>query len=98
MTRMPDSLRLAAAPHLHGGNAIRRRTLHTVVALLPATLFAVALFGLAALATLVVAVLSCVLAERLCAPRSALGDGSALLTGLLLGLSLPPALAGNGVS
>ena len=92
MTHAPQSLRLAAAPHLHGGNAVRRLTLHTVVALLPATVFAVALFGLAALATLVVAILSCILAERLCAPRSTLGDGSALLTGLLLGLSLPPAL------
>jgi Na+-translocating ferredoxin:NAD+ oxidoreductase subunit D len=92
VTSPSHSLRLAAAPHLHGGNAVRRLRLHTVIALLPATVFAVVLFGLAALATLVVAVLSCLLAERLCAPRSALRDGSALLTGLLLGLSLPPAL------
>jgi Na+-translocating ferredoxin:NAD+ oxidoreductase subunit D len=92
VTRVPETLRIAHAPHRHGGNAVRRLTLHTVVALLPATVFALALFGLAALATLVVAVLSCLLAERLCVPRSALGDGSALLTGLLLGLSLPPAL------
>lgn len=92
MTPASQSLRLTAAPHLHGGNAVRRLMLHTVVALLPVTVFAVALFGMAALATIVVAILACVLAERLCAPRSALGDGSALLTGLLLGLSLPPAL------
>ncbi len=85
-------LRLAAAPHLHGGSAVRRLMLHTVIALLPATVFGVALFGLGALATILVAILSCLLAERLCAPRSALGDGSAMLTGLLLGLSLPPAL------
>ena len=92
MTRVSGTLRLAAAPHLHGGQAVRWLTLHTVIALLPATVFAVVLFGLAALATLVVAILSCMLAERLWAPRSTLGDGSALLTGLLLGLSLPPAL------
>jgi Na+-translocating ferredoxin:NAD+ oxidoreductase subunit D len=85
-------LRLAAAPHLHGGNAVRRLMLHVLIGLLPATVFAVVLFGLAALATLLVAVVSCLLAERLCAARSTLGDGSALLTGLLLGLSLPPAL------
>lgn len=88
----PSSLRLAAAPHLHGGQTVRRLMLHMVIALLPATVFAGALFGLAALATIVVAILACVLAERLCAPRAALRDGSALLTGLLLGLSLPPAL------
>ncbi len=92
MTRGSAPLRLSAAPHLHGGNAVRRLGLHFVLALLPATLFAAVLFGLAALATIVVAVLSCLLAERLCAPRAALGDGSAFLTGLLLGLSLPPAL------
>lgn len=88
----PPPLRLAPAPHLHGGHTVRRLMLHMVVALLPATLFGVMVFGLAALATIVVAILACLLAERLCAPRAALGDGSALLTGLLLGLSLPPAL------
>lgn len=88
----PSTLRLAAAPHRHGGHTVRRLMLHMVIALLPATVFAGALFGLAALATIGVAILACLLAERLCAPRSALGDGSALLTGLLLGLSLPPAV------
>lgn len=87
-----SSLRLAAAPHVHGGQTVRRLMLHTVIALLPATVFGVVLFGLAGLATVVVAMLTCLVAERLCAPRAALGDGSALLTGLLLGLSLPPAL------
>ena len=88
----PRSLRIATAPHLHAGRTVPRMMLHTVIALLPAALFAVALFGLAALATIVVAVLACLAAEWTVAPRSALGDGSALLTGLLLGLSLPPAL------
>lgn len=91
---MPASraLRLVAAPHLHGGDAVPRLMLHSVIALLPVTLFAVALFGLAALATIVVAILACLLAERALAPPSALSDGSAMLTGLLLGLSLPAAL------
>ena len=85
-------LHLAAAPHLHEGTAVPQWMLHSVIALLPVTLFAVALFGLAALATIVVAILACLLAERACAAPSTLGDGSAMLTGLLLGLSLPPAL------
>ena len=86
------ALRLAAAPHVHAGAAVPKRMLHSVIALLPVTLFAVALFGLAALATIVVAILACLLAEQVCASRASLNDGSALLTGLLLGLSLPPAL------
>jgi len=91
---MPASrtLRLVAAPHLHAGGAVPRLMLHSVIALLPVTLFAVALFGLAALATIVVAILACLLAERAFASPSALSDGSAMLTGLLLGLTLPPAL------
>lgn len=92
MTRAPGPLRINAAPHLHGGDTVRRMMLHLVIAILPVTVFAVVLFGLAALATIITAILACVLAERLCAPRVALADGSALLTGLLLGLSLPPAL------
>ena len=92
MMPVERALRLFAAPHLHAGAAVPRLMLHSVVALLPVTLLAVVLFGLAALATIVVAILACLLAERLCAPRAALSDGSALLTGLLLGLSLPPAL------
>jgi Na+-translocating ferredoxin:NAD+ oxidoreductase subunit D len=86
------SLSIAAPPHRHGGKAIPRLMLHSVIALLPATAFAVVAFGLAALASILVAILACLLAERFCARPSSLDDGSALLTGLLLGLSLPPAL------
>jgi Na+-translocating ferredoxin:NAD+ oxidoreductase subunit D len=92
MTEPTRRLRLTAPPHLHAGTAVPQWMLHSVIALLPVTLFAVAVFGLAALATITVAILACLLAERACAAPSALGDGSAMLTGLLLGLSLPPAL------
>ncbi len=92
MNTTPQGLGLAAAPHLHAGSAVPRLMLHSVIALLPVTVFAVAAFGLAVLAVITVAILSCVLAERVCAPRSTLNDGSAILTGLLLGLTLPPAL------
>ena len=92
MTSPTRRLRLSTSPHLHAGAAVPQWMLHTVIALLPVTLFAVAVFGLAALATITVAILACLLAERACAAPSALGDGSAMLTGLLLGLSLPPAL------
>lgn len=91
---MPASrpLRLIAAPHLHAGTAVPRLMLHSVIALLPVTAFAVFLFGLTALATIAVSIFACLLAERVFAQSSALADGSAMLTGLLLGLSLPPAL------
>ncbi|MES9812778.1 MAG: RnfABCDGE type electron transport complex subunit D [Candidatus Thiodiazotropha sp.] len=65
-------------------------------ALLPATLAGIWLFGLGALLVVVASVLGAVLAEWLFSPGDQrwqrLLDGSGVLTGLLLGLTLPPAL------
>ncbi len=65
-------------------------------ALLPATLAAIWLFGVGALLVLLASILGAVFIEWVFSPpeqRSArLLDGSGVLTGLLLGLSLPPAL------
>ncbi len=82
------------APHVHGGDSVPRIMLHVVIALLPVCAFAIYLFGLAALATLTVATIACLLTERVFArdEHSTLGDGSALVTGLIYGLTLPPAL------
>jgi electron transport complex protein RnfD len=74
-----------------------------IVALLPCTLAAIGFFGLSALAVLATACLACVGTEWLLAPAprggangpsrpGSLGDRTALLTGLLLGLTLPPSL------
>ncbi|MES9895346.1 MAG: RnfABCDGE type electron transport complex subunit D [Candidatus Thiodiazotropha endolucinida] len=65
-------------------------------ALLPATLAGIWLFGLGALLVIVASVLGAVLTEWLFSPGDQrwqrLLDGSGVLTGLLLGLTLPPAL------
>jgi electron transport complex protein RnfD len=69
---------------------------HVVIALLPASLFAVYQFGLAALLVLSTAVASCVLTEHLLCRinrrPSTIGDWSVVITGLLYGLVLPPSL------
>lgn len=93
-TRVRTRVRIGPAPHVHGGDSVPWVMLHVVIALLPASAFAVYLFGLAALATLAVATLACLAAERLFVRNTAstLGDGSALVTGLIYGLTLPPAL------
>ncbi|MES9924112.1 MAG: RnfABCDGE type electron transport complex subunit D [Candidatus Thiodiazotropha endolucinida] len=65
-------------------------------ALLPATLAGIWLFGLGALLVIVASVLGAVLTEWIFSPGDQrwqrLLDGSGVLTGLLLGLTLPPAL------
>jgi electron transport complex protein RnfD len=67
-----------------------------LIALLPASLAGVWLFGLGALLVLAASIVGAVLTEWAFAPagerRERLLDGSGLITGLLLGLSLPPGL------
>lgn len=68
--------------------------LHVVLALLPVAAFSVYQYGLSALALLLTTTATCLLAERginrVGGQPSSLGDWSATITGLLLGLTLPP--------
>ncbi len=92
-TRQPV-LWIQPAPHLHGGITVPQIMMHVVIALLPVTAFSIYLFGLPALVTLMGAVGACLAAERWLPGlrHHTLGDGSALVTGLIYGLTLPPAL------
>ncbi|WP_209262333.1 RnfABCDGE type electron transport complex subunit D [Thiorhodococcus minor] len=67
-----------------------------LIALAPATLAGIWMFGLGALLVLLACIGGAVLTEWAFLPaderRDQLGNGSALVTGLLLGLTLPPAL------
>jgi Na+-translocating ferredoxin:NAD+ oxidoreductase subunit D len=67
---------------------------HVVYALLPLCAFGIWVFGISVLALLVVATAACVGTEhlfcRLAGKRSSVSDWSAVITGLLLGLTLPP--------
>jgi electron transport complex protein RnfD len=70
---------------------------HVIYSLLPALAGAVYYFGASALLVVVTCVVACVLTEWLVAgrgplKRSSLGDGSAIVTGMLLGMTLPPGL------
>lgn len=69
---------------------------NVVYALLPVCIFAVYVFGLAALVTLAAAIASCVVTEHLlCRMRretTSIGDWSVAITGILYGLTLPPGL------
>ncbi len=91
------TLQVSSSPHIHGGARVETIMFNVVLALLPCAFFSIYAFGLAALLGLVTATASCVTTEHLlcrAAGRpSSLGDGSATITGLLYGLSLPPGLA-----
>jgi electron transport complex protein RnfD len=84
---------VSSSPHIHDGKRVGDIMRLVIVALLPATLFSVYLFGLAALFTIVISVGSAVLFEaawqRIVRKPVTVGNLSAALTGLLLALNLP---------
>jgi electron transport complex protein RnfD len=96
MTTPSKTLEIRTSPHILSGNSVDTIMFNVVLALLPVTAFAVYAFGLAGLLTLSMAVTSCVLTEHLICRAtgkpSTIGDWSVTITGLLYGLTLPPAL------
>jgi electron transport complex protein RnfD len=85
---------VSSAPHIRSGESIPRIMWSVVIALAPAAGFSVYLFGVRALVLIGVSVGSAVAAELLIRlflrkPLTML-DGSAVITGLLLAMNLPP--------
>jgi len=86
-------LTLSSAPHLHGKTSIARDMYLVIGALLLPCAGAVYFFGLYALLMLAVGVLSCVLTEWVTKKMRRMPfhmDGSAIVTGLLFVMVLPP--------
>lgn len=86
-----------ASPHAHGGNSVTRTMFRVQAALVPATLFAFWMYGWPSFFLFVATIASCVgweaLSLRLAGRtriRATVFDGSAVLTGWLLALTLPP--------
>lgn len=93
---MDHLLRVSASPHLHSPVTTPRLMRDVVIALLPALVASVILFGPRALLLTTVCVVSCVLAEYLCRRAmkrdNTIGDFSAVVTGVLLAFNLPVGL------
>jgi electron transport complex protein RnfD len=93
---MADRLTISSSPHLREAKTVRGIMLDVVIALVPASVAAVVFFGMKALMVLVASTVSAVAAEYLYekAVRRpvTVGDLSAVVTGVLLGLTLPPAV------
>lgn len=89
------TIEIRPAPHLHAPKDVPMIMRHVVYSLLPVCAFFVFQYGLSALASLLVVTGSCLLTERLFAQSGSqagdIDDFSAVITGLLLALSLPPA-------
>ncbi|MDD5584120.1 MAG: RnfABCDGE type electron transport complex subunit D [Candidatus Omnitrophica bacterium] len=86
-------LTVSFSPHLHGKESLRTIMWIVVVSLVPAGVAGVFIFGLRALWVIVLGIVSAVCAEALLQlltkKKITIGDGSAVLTGLLLSFNLP---------
>lgn len=85
-------IELRAAPHQHSGHSVPTIMRNVVYSMLPICGFSVWQYGLSALALLLTVTATCLATERLLNRNAnTLGDWSAAITGILLGLTLPPA-------
>ncbi len=91
---MSDLMKVSSNPHIRSKATTSSIMLAVVIALLPAAGFGIYNFGLDALVLIAVTVLSTVLTEyifeKLLGKKITIGDYSAVVTGLLLALNLPP--------
>lgn len=90
-------LTISLSPHIHSGDSVNRRMWNVVIALIPALVIAVITFGIPALWVILLSVGACLLTEFLIArflfhEEFTLMNGSALITGILLGFNLPSIL------
>lgn len=88
-----NTLLVSPSPHIHSPNSTRRIMLDVIIALCPALVASVVIFGFRALAVTALCVSVCVLAEwafeKLCKRENTVGDLSAAVTGILLAFNLP---------
>lgn len=90
---MNKLLHMSVSPHIHCGRSTSSIMRDVLIALLPATVAGVAIFGLRALLVIAVCLVSCIGFEALfnviTKKEQTIGDCSAAITGLLLALNLP---------
>lgn len=90
---MENKLHASFSPHIHSNNSTMRTMLDVIIALVPASIAAVILFGIPALLVIAVCVITAVAGEAIfnliIKKEQTVGDLSAVVTGLILALNLP---------
>jgi electron transport complex protein RnfD len=90
---MSAKLHLSISPHIRTKRTTQSIMLDVIIALMPVLIAGCVIFGLRALAVLAVTTATAVLSEwvfnRIMKKKQTIGDLSAVVTGLLIGLNLP---------
>ena len=91
---MENKFIMSSSPHLHTSTTITKIMLDVIIALAPAAVLGVFFFGFYAALVIAVAVASAVVSEwvfdKITKKRNTTGDLSAVVTGLLIALNMPP--------
>ena len=93
---MSKLLNVSSSPHVRSSVSTQNLMYDVAIAMLPATIWGVMQFGFYSLVVVAATVLSCVLSEyvfeTLMKKPITISDGSALVTGMILGLNMPPTI------
>lgn len=91
---MNNFLNVSSSPHVRSHETTHSIMLDVAIAMVPATAYGVYQFGLHALLVLIVTVAACILSEYLfekaMGKKITISDCSALVTGMILALNMPP--------
>lgn len=92
----PSVLVVSHAPHINGSDTVPKIMLDVIIALMPALIAGVFVFGMRALIVALICVISSAAAEyiwcRILKKPNSTGDLSAVVTGLILALNVPASL------
>ena len=90
-----NKLIVSLAPHVHGGDSVKKNMYGVLIALIPAFLVSLYFFGLGALIVTATSVAACLFFEwaigkfLMKKETTTITDGSAIITGVLLAFNLP---------
>ncbi|MBP5643260.1 MAG: RnfABCDGE type electron transport complex subunit D [Bacteroidales bacterium] len=89
-----NQLTISGSPHVHGDLSVKKIMYLVILALMPAFAVSVYFFGFNAIRVTLISVATCVLTEFLIQKylmkgECTIGDGSAILTGILLAFNVP---------
>ncbi|MFO8054616.1 MAG: RnfABCDGE type electron transport complex subunit D [Bacteroidales bacterium] len=94
---MKNQLIISSSPHVHGNWTIEKAMYGVVLAMVPAMLVSFYMFGLGAVRVMLISVIACMAFEHLIQKYIikgpvTIGDGSALVTGILLAFNVPTSI------
>ena len=94
----PQVFHVSSSPHLSEGATTQRIMFEVVAAMLPMFVLAIIMYRLSAVVLTVTTVAACLITEAVAnrirgRSMASLSDGSAIVTGMILAFSLPPAIA-----